>query len=98
VSCANSGCLGYFQGNTDAYAGIRLEAGGNFYYGWLHIQNVGLNFGQITDWAYETSPNTPILAGAVPEPSPTALLAAGMLSLLLLRRLKLRRNARSSSA
>lgn len=97
VACANIGCLGYFQGNTDAYAGIRLEAGGNFHYGWLHIQNGGLNFGQITDWAYETSLNTPILAGAVPEPSPTALLAVGVLSLLLLRGLRPRRNARSSS-
>jgi hypothetical protein len=68
VACANIGCLGYFQGNTDAYAGVRLEAGGNFYYGWLHIHNFGANWGQITEWAYETTPSTPIQAGQISEP------------------------------
>jgi hypothetical protein len=97
VSASNIGSIGYFQGQTDAYAGIRLDVAGNLYYGWMHIQNFGGNWGQISDWAYETSPNTPILAGAVPEPSSAALLAVGMLSLRLLRRLRPRLNARSSS-
>ena len=66
VSCSTAGCLGYFQNQTDAYAGIRLDAGGNFYYGWIHIQNLIFNAGQISDWAYETQPNTPIKAGAIP--------------------------------
>ena len=40
------------------------------HYGWIHIENLfGSNWGQISDWAYETRPDTPILAGAVPEPS-----------------------------
>jgi len=64
VACVNIGCLGFFQNGTDAYAGIRLDTDGTFRYGWIHIQSFGLNFGQISDWAYETAPNTPILAGA----------------------------------
>jgi len=65
VSCANIGCLGCFAYNTNAYAGIRLEVGGSVYYGWIHVQNLfGSNWGQVSDWAYETSPNTPIVAGA----------------------------------
>jgi hypothetical protein len=76
VSASSVGSSGYFQGNTDAYAGVRLDVAGSLYYGWIRIQNFGANWGQITDWAYETSPNRQILAGAVPEP--------GTLSLLLL--------------
>lgn len=64
VACANVGCNGSFQGNTNAYAGIRLSIGCHYYYGWIHIQNIALNFGQITDWAYETRPDIPIMAGA----------------------------------
>lgn len=88
VACANIGCLGYFQGSTDAYAGVRLESGGNYYYGWLHIQNFGLNFGKISEWAYESNPNTSIFAGAVPEPSTWALFAVGSLVIGAVRKLR----------
>jgi hypothetical protein len=77
VAAVDIGSMGYFQGNTDAFAGIRLDVAGNLYYGWIHIQNFGANWGQISDWAYEISPNTPIFAGAVPEPSTWSLLALG---------------------
>lgn len=81
VACANIGCVGYFQGNTDAYAGIRLESNGDYFYGWLHIQNFGANWGQISEWAYQSNPNTPIFAGQVPEPSALSLLSVGLLLL-----------------
>ncbi|MEI7937762.1 MAG: hypothetical protein WCK27_13825 [Verrucomicrobiota bacterium] len=83
VDCMNIGCIGYFQGDTDAYAGLKLNFGGSTYYGWLQVHNFGANFGQLIDWAYQTSPNTPILAGAVPEPSAEALiiLAGGLILL-----------------
>jgi hypothetical protein len=74
VSASNIGSIGYFQGNTDAFAGIRLDVTGSLYYGWLHIHNLTANWGQISDWAYETRPDTQILAGAVPEPSTLSLL------------------------
>ena len=64
VVCYDIGCLGYFQNGLDAYAGIRLDTDGVSRYGWIHIQSFGLNFGQISDWAYETRPDAPILAGA----------------------------------
>ena len=50
VDCMNIGCIGYFQGDTDAYAGLRLSFGGATYYGWLQIHNFGANFGQLIDW------------------------------------------------
>jgi hypothetical protein len=86
VASSTAGSIGYFQGSTDAYAGLQLVVGGSTYYGWIHIQNLGLNIGQISDWAYETSPNTPILAGQVPEPSTAGLLLLGFLGLALRRK------------
>ena len=79
VSASNIGSIGYFQGNTDAYVGIRLDVEGSLHYGWIHIQNFGANWGQISDWAYETRPDTQILAGAVPEPSCVSLCVLGIL-------------------
>ena len=81
VAASNIGSIGYFQGNTNAYAGFQLNVGGENYLGWLYIQNLGLNIGQITSWAYQSSPNTSIPAGAVPEPSTWALLVLGCLVL-----------------
>ena len=85
VSASNLGALGYFAYRTDpTYAGIQLDVGGALYYGWIHIQNLGgSNWGQISDWAYETSPNTPIFAGEVPEPSASVLLIMGILAITL---------------
>jgi hypothetical protein len=74
VAAADIGSIGYFQGNTDAYAGMRLDVVGSLYYGWIHIHNFTANWGQISDWAYETRPDAPILARAVPEPSTFSLL------------------------
>ena len=82
VAASDIGSIGYFQGNTSAYAGFELNIGNANYLGWFYIQNLGANIGQITDWAYETSPNTPIIAGAVPEPSAFALLAIGSVFLI----------------
>ena len=86
VASSTIGSLGYFQGNTDAYAGVRLSMGAGFYYVWIHIQNIGLNVGQISDWAYESNPNTPVFAGAVPEPSTWPLISAGAILFWLLGR------------
>ena len=38
------------------------------------------------DWAYEATPNTPILAGVVPEPSTCLFLWFGTLSIVLFRK------------
>ena len=79
VTASNIGSIGYFQGQTDAFAGVRLDLAGGLYYGWIHIHNFTANWGQISDWAYETRSDTQILAGAVPEPSCTSLCVLGIL-------------------
>lgn len=71
------GCVGPWLGQT-AYAGIELQFDGQTYYGWLRIAHFEFsNGGALIDWAYETRPSVPILAGAVPEPSTWALLILG---------------------
>ena len=79
------GSISYFLGLT-AYAGFDLYYAGADHYGWMRIANLdGVVSGQILDWAYETDPNTPILAGQVPEPSTWVLLTTGA-GLMLYRR------------
>ena len=87
VSASNIGAIGYFAyPSGPTYAGIRIDVGGELYYGWIHIQNLGgSNWGQISDWAYETRPDTSILAGEVPEPSCLSLCFFGILLLIVHR-------------
>ena len=63
MACMDIRCLGFWA-YVNGYAGLKLVAGGRAYYGWLHIENIGINAGQILDWAYETRADTPILIGA----------------------------------
>ena len=85
-----SGPLGNFFGGTH-YVGLRLEFGGGSHYGWMRIDSPSpdVAFGQLLDWAYDTRPDAPILAGQVPEPSCISLCALGIL-LMLTRRSKSR--------
>jgi hypothetical protein len=79
---------GYFTGLESAYLGFDFQQDGETYYGWVQLgcPVVGLNAGWIYDYAYETTPNTPITAGAVPEPSTWALLVFGGAFYFLRRR------------
>ena len=79
---------GYFAGLESAYLGFDFQQAGETYYGWMQVGSpvVGLNAGWIYDYAYETSPNTPIDAGTVPEPPTWALLAAGAATLFFRRK------------
>ncbi len=66
-------------------AGIRLlnEGTGQIHFGWARFNMVsGATPGLIVDYAFETSPNTAIPAGAVPEPASLGLLAVGALGLM----------------
>jgi hypothetical protein len=69
--------VSYFLNQTPPYSGFTAYAGLDLYYdsahhyGWMRISDPYppmFMAGEILDWAYESSPNTPILAGAVPEP------------------------------
>jgi hypothetical protein len=82
--------VGYFYGTT-AFMGIHFQAGSEWHYGWIRIRggvagpsDDGQQFylnppGWILDWAYDTRPDAPILAGAVPEPSCVSLCVLGIL-------------------
>lgn len=65
--------------NRRGYVGLEFQSGGNTHYGWIQLDCEFFynNGGYVLDYAYETRPNTPIFAGAVPEPSAWALLSAG---------------------
>ena len=71
---------GLGTGGGDAFVPLRINAGGgNYNYGWANINfiyNGDETFSsRITGFAFEDQINTPIEAGAVPEPSTYALLA-----------------------
>jgi hypothetical protein len=76
----------------DTYIGVELEIEGNIHYGWVHyigFSNPNVVSGRdpggfINSWAYESEPNTPIVAGAIPEPS--SIILAFMSGTILLRR------------
>lgn len=74
-----SGPLGNFF-NGIHYIGLEFAYGGGMHYGWMRIDSPSpdVAYGQLLDWAYETSPNTPILAGAVPEPGTMTLCLLGL--------------------
>ncbi len=83
----NTGYSGLWQG-VEGYVGIEFGNGLNRHYAWVRVGSplVGLYGGYVYDWAYETRPGVPILAGAIPEPSTWALLVGGGVLMVLLRK------------
>lgn len=65
--------------SVEGYTGIEFYISGQTHYAWIHVGTpfTGANGGYIREYAYETRPDTPILAGAVPEPSTCGLLGIG---------------------
>ena len=58
----------YIPVNQDVYIGFRLKINGNTHYGWAKVRMTGSDAtGYTAQWiecAYESTPNTPIAAGA----------------------------------
>jgi hypothetical protein len=80
---------GNFAYQTNGYIGFDWVINGQNYYGWMEVSSIvndAAIYGEITEIAYETSPNTPITIGEVPEPSTWALLVCGGFALMKLRR------------
>ncbi|MBK8845919.1 MAG: T9SS type A sorting domain-containing protein [Bacteroidetes bacterium] len=78
-----TGSLNLWPNSVDRYLGLKLIVGANTYYGWARMQVV---FGYqptfiIKDYAYNTIPNQPILAGETSCTTPTVnLTQSGPLS------------------
>ena len=86
--------------NAVAYLGVEFLIGGDLHYGWVGLtactpdvytgcqagpKDPGVVTIQITGFAYQSAANTPIQAGAVPEPSQLPLLALGAAGVAALR-------------
>lgn len=85
----NLGGIGFWiPPDVTGYFGVQFLIGENTHYGWVFLDNSwgALGGGDIYGWAYETTPYTSILAGAVPEPSTFMLLGIG--SLVVLARIR----------
>lgn len=83
-----SGTLGFWGGQF-GYLGVRIQRNSDWYYGWIRC-GVPLSIvpeGIFYEAALNLTPNTPILAGEVPEPSACALFATAGIVLFALRRL-----------
>ena len=85
TASADLGTVGLFTGLESAYLGLQFQQAGKTYYGWVRLGApfTGQNGGWLYDYAYETTPNTPISAGAgVPEPTSISLcvLAAALIT------------------
>jgi len=73
--------------NTEYYIGLEISIDNQLHYGWLsiHAPSSPSNRLLVNGWAYEDTPNTPIVAGVIPEPSAIALIGAGILGVWLIR-------------
>ena len=86
----NLGGLGFWlPPDVTGYFGVQFQIDDSSHYGWVYLDNSwgAAGGGMIYGWAYETTPYTPITAGAVPEPATISLFCMGSL-LLLIRRNK----------
>lgn len=65
--------------------GVEFQSAGATHYGWVSLSIASdAPFGAINAWAWETRAGEPIAAGAIPEPSTSALLAVGGILVWLL--------------
>lgn len=85
---------GDWGGGATGFVGLQLDDGGTIHYGWARFSYVDNGDASssltLVDFAYEDTPDTAILTGAVPEPGTSSLLA-GAAGLLALRRRRMAR-------
>ena len=85
VFVVSNGSTSYFNGRSSF--GVEFEAADGLHYGYIDI-DAGPGYAGMTlyGWAYETTPNTPIIVGSVPEPGRVAFMMFGAAALLFRRR------------
>ena len=77
---------GRFVGEA-GYIGVKFSDSETWHFGWILFQsNLQASQGMISGWAYESIPQEPIAAGAVPEPATFLLLGLASLALTTKRR------------
>jgi hypothetical protein len=86
---------GMVPNGRDTYLGLQLPVNGQTSYGWVLLNasfsgnaNNAVGQVQVLDYAYESTPGVPIVAGdtGVPEPSTLALFALGAVGVAAARR------------
>jgi hypothetical protein len=84
----STGTLSEWPGSPGArgFIGTTFELPDGIHYGYFDVIMAAEAGGVLLGWAYDTRPNTPILAGAVPEPSTLVLFSIAGIALLTLRR------------
>lgn len=88
----NTGWNGLLGETGETYLGIAFDIEGSTHYGWVHVTlgeinpEYGVEDPITASWAYESTPDTGITAGAIPEPSTGILTLVGSISLLFLAR------------
>jgi hypothetical protein len=70
MASSNMGTLGRWLNVNGGYLGLRFDINGTIHYGWarlnVHLTN-GVFEALLTGYAYETTPNKPIIAGKTEE-------------------------------
>jgi hypothetical protein len=67
------------------YFGLSFQISGQTHYGWVEISE-DVSTQTIHRWAYESTPNSSIEVGAIPEPSALLLFGFGSLGVIARRR------------
>jgi len=60
--------ISHFAGLPSGYIGFDLVNSGTNYFGWMYVTSIVSDaaiYGEVTSWAYESTPNTPIKAGQI---------------------------------
>ena len=86
VSCMDVGCSGFWYGVEEGLLGLSFQIEDETHYGWIRLCGTGDARFILQDWAYESEPNTAIVAGAIPEPGTMTLFSAGCFFLNYVRR------------
>lgn len=87
---------------SDGYLGLRFTAGGNTFYAYASLSIIGFADPNNPDAfilhsiAYDNTPNTPIVAGAVPEANSLGLVALGGIGLAAYRQRRRAASAKSA--